>query len=215
MQNRLLIFLVIIAVGTIAFLLYASTTEAVYSSNSESAFSLEADPVQLPDSTNKIQPLKVHGTDFRFAIQASYKIDGLLVSKHRYRHGWMKDISPFDYALVWGKVPDYLPYLKFSQAYRYCMFNYKLASPVDKNYVERHLSNNHLIPANNNIRKAFKTARKHDIVQLEGYLVNVTADNKKWGIGYWNTSLQRNDTGDGACEIIYVTRLQVGTKVFE
>jgi len=39
---------------------------------------------------------------------------------------------------------------------------------------------------------------------MRGYLVNVTGPN-----GFnWNTSLRRDDTGNGACELFYVQALE-------
>jgi hypothetical protein len=44
----------------------------------------------------------------------------------------------------------------------------------------------------------------NDLVELEGYLVYVKGDNFTW-----NSSLTRNDTGDGACEVLYVEKISV------
>ncbi|MEI9898720.1 MAG: hypothetical protein WDN28_33905 [Chthoniobacter sp.] len=43
-----------------------------------------------------------------------------------------------------------------------------------------------------------------EIVTMQGYLVNA---GKTGGID-WTTSLSRIDTGNGACEVIYVTGIQ-------
>jgi hypothetical protein len=45
--------------------------------------------------------------------------------------------------------------------------------------------------------------------------VNVDAAKNGQTVATWNTSTTRSDTGNGACEIVYVTRLQVGERVFE
>jgi hypothetical protein len=49
---------------------------------------------------------------------------------------------------------------------------------------------------------------------MEGYLVNI---NGMVGNGTvrWNSSLTRNDTGDGACEVFYVKRAVLDGKVYE
>ena len=47
-----------------------------------------------------------------------------------------------------------------------------------------------------------------DHIKIKGYLVNVTASNSKNDVIWWNSSTIRSDTGDGACELIYVTDLE-------
>jgi len=43
--------------------------------------------------------------------------------------------------------------------------------------------------------------RRHDLVSLEGYLVEIAGPE-----GYhWRSSLSRDDTGGGACEVMWVT----------
>jgi hypothetical protein len=47
--------------------------------------------------------------------------------------------------------------------------------------------------------------RVNDWVTLEGQLVQVVFQE-----GTWTSSLTRSDSGDGACEILYVTRIRSG-----
>jgi hypothetical protein len=44
--------------------------------------------------------------------------------------------------------------------------------------------------------------RVGQIVTLDGYLVNATGPEGRT----WNSSLTRDDTGNGACELIYVEK---------
>ena len=44
-----------------------------------------------------------------------------------------------------------------------------------------------------------------DYLELKGYLVDVDHDSG-W---MWRTSMSRTDSGDGACEIVYVESLSV------
>jgi hypothetical protein len=49
-----------------------------------------------------------------------------------------------------------------------------------------------------------KRLRRGEFVAMRGYLVNVTGPN-----GFsWNTSLRRDDTGNGACELFYVEAIE-------
>jgi hypothetical protein len=57
-----------------------------------------------------------------------------------------------------------------------------------------------MIPGSSWLEKELKQIRHGDIVQLNGYLVDVDADSG-W---HWRTSLSRDDSGNGACEIVYL-----------
>jgi hypothetical protein len=214
MPPRLLLIFGIAAICIIAFLAYSNITEPTVVNSDDSAFDISGDPIQFPDST-QLPAVSYNGSQFEFTVKAKYDINGMLVSKHRYPRGLMRNLSPYDYALVWGKVPEQLEHLKFSQAYRYCLFSFKGIAPVDKQYIQNHMSNNHMIPSTPNLRKALKTARKGDLVGIEGYLVNVKATQGNRVLSRWKTSTVREDTGDGACEIIYVTRLRIKDKIYE
>jgi len=52
--------------------------------------------------------------------------------------------------------------------------------------------------------KKIKNLNVNDHIKLIGYLVKVNFDN-----GTWESSLTRTDTGNGACEIMYVTDVEV------
>jgi hypothetical protein len=214
-SDQILIGIAVAVVAAVAFFIL-STTDHAYSRPAEGAvITLQDDPVQAADSTTTLKPITEGSLEHRLTVKAAYRLSGMLVSKHRYRLGKMTRLAPWDYAVAWGKTIDWLPYLSFSQASRYCFFKYKLSSPVDRKYVESHMSNNHLIPATPNLRRAFKLAKKRQPVMVEGYLVNVRTYRKDSETGIWNTSLIRDDIGQGACEIIYVTRLQLGDQIYE
>lgn len=47
--------------------------------------------------------------------------------------------------------------------------------------------------------------RKHEVITLQGTLVQVEADDG-WK---WTSSLSRTDTGDGSCEVVLVDSLSI------
>ena len=79
----------------------------------------------------------------------------------------------------------------------------------DVENVERSASNNHIIPADDRIKRTVLKIRRGDRVKLEGYLVDVKAADDKGNTFTWNSSTTRTDTGDGACELIYVTKAEI------
>ncbi len=62
----------------------------------------------------------------------------------------------------------------------------------------------HLIPATSDIEDQLEDVRAGHIVRLRGLLVNVSGPNG-WT---WNTSLTREDSGAGACELFYVESVE-------
>lgn len=58
----------------------------------------------------------------------------------------------------------------------------------------------HMVPADAAVARALKRVRVGDVVTLDGYLIE--AD--KPGGWKWRSSLTREDTGSGACELVYV-----------
>jgi hypothetical protein len=77
--------------------------------------------------------------------------------------------------------------------------------PIPREEIERSSANMHLVPADDAVAKRLKSVRKGDIVSLSGYLIAVEGDD-----GFrWRSSLTREDTGNGACELIWVERLGV------
>jgi hypothetical protein len=56
------------------------------------------------------------------------------------------------------------------------------------------------VPADSDVWRKLRKLRVGDVVKLEGMLVNLENPD----VGTRTTSLTRDDTGAGACEIIYV-----------
>ena len=65
-------------------------------------------------------------------------------------------------------------------------------------------TNIHLIPANKEILKQIKDISSNDIYFLSGYLVTAKCSN-----GFFRgSSTVRNDSGNGACEQLYVEEIK-------
>jgi hypothetical protein len=175
---------------------------------------IDQDPLQ-DSSIREAMPVLHFGKKMIvLSAKAKYQIDGVLVSKKRYYRGFMSDLAPYDFALIWADVPNLQDQLKFKQVVRYCLFYLKKDATVDPLYVQNHMSNNHLIPASKNIRKAMRKAKKGDLIRLQGHLVDVEASHGGRLLSTWRSSETREDTGSGACEIIYVTSLRINDMVY-
>ncbi|MGC9361891.1 MAG: hypothetical protein ACP5F3_03090 [Candidatus Syntrophosphaera sp.] len=181
----------------------------------EDAINVLAEPLQEEARWEALPTFEIGGKRIFLASVARYRIDGILVAKKRHRLGWAGRLAPWDHAIAWGNIRHMLPHVKFRQSGRYCSFRYAAGAPVNGQYVQNHTSNNHLIPANKNILRALSRAKKGREIGLEGYLVDVTATQNGSVAGTWNTSRTRADGGNGACELIYVTRLRLDDTVYE
>ena len=71
------------------------------------------------------------------------------------------------------------------------------------------LSNNHLLTDNDTIKQALMDAETGDHIRLKGLLAEY--DNKTNGFKR-GTSVTRNDTGNGACETIYLNEFTIVNK---
>ena len=60
-----------------------------------------------------------------------------------------------------------------------------------------------MLPANDEVARALRAVRKDDTVRIDGWLVQAEAADG-WR---WRSSTTREDTGAGACELVYVCRI--------
>ncbi len=202
----------------LAFLLpFLSGCEKPHPSGTETEeIDVSRDPLQTPNPSGEPIIKEIKNGHLTLTPMAEYRVSGVAVGKKTYDGGWESQISPYDLAIVWGKLaePAYDKYIEYWQSNRWYFFRYKEASPFDHSYVVTHSGNHHTIPANYNVRKALGSIRKNDKVTLEGYLVNVKGTYRGKPV-FWNTSLSRNDTGNGSCELFYVSKVRIDTSVYE
>jgi hypothetical protein len=136
----------------------------------------------------------------------SFQIEARVLAAEHYSLGREADLSPVDLALGWGKMSDeaILKDIKISQSNRFYYWRVD-EFPIPRREIETQSANMHMIPADAKIEKVLKSIRPGQIVKLSGDLVQINASDG-W---HWKSSLTREDTGAGACEIIYVKSLTV------
>jgi hypothetical protein len=143
---------------------------------------------------------------YRVTPLASFEIEARVLSRERYRFGRAAELSPIDLALGWGpmsaqEVIDQLDISQSNRYYRWRTDRLPLPAPL----ISSHSANMHIIPAADPIEDALMKLRKGHIVRMGGYLIQATAPDG-W---HWRSSLTREDTGGGACEIVLVNRIAV------
>lgn len=130
-----------------------------------------------------------------------------VLSRENYNIGETAKISPVDFALGWGKMADPNVYKQISirQSNRWYYWRYENTPPIPHREIETQSANTHLIPATQAIAEQLAKIDRDDLIQLKGHLVEVTGEN-----GFvWRSSLSREDTGNGACELMLVEEVSV------
>jgi len=137
---------------------------------------------------------------------ASFALQARVLSAERYYFDRESDLAPVDLALGWGPMSDssVLSKISISQGGRFYYWHVS-EFPIPRRDIEINSANMHLIPATSEVEGQIKRARVGDIVHLSGYLVEVRADDG-WR---WVSSLTREDTGAGACEVVWVEQFDL------
>jgi hypothetical protein len=142
---------------------------------------------------------------YRLTALAGYDVTARVLSKESYYFGREADLAPLDFALGWGAMSDdkVLAAISISQSKRFYYWHVN-EYPIPREEIESNSANTHLIPSNSTIEKRLKAVRPGAVVHLRGYLVKAEA-NDGWR---WTSSLSRNDTGSGACELLWVQTVE-------
>ena len=117
-------------------------------------------------------------------------------------------LSPMDLALGWGEMSEeaVINALKMKQSGRWYHYSWSTPSPPIplRNIIEQS-ANTHLIPANAEVEQIMETVVKGDRVRLSGVLVAARRPDG-WR---WRSSLSRKDSGNGACELLWVEKIEI------
>jgi|JRYD01.1.fsa_nt_gb hypothetical protein len=162
---------------------------------------VDRDPIQAPTHA---RPFALG--EFEITPRAEYDIEARVLSVEPYKFDRGAKLSPLDFAVGWGPMSDsaVLEHFRITQSARFFTL-YPGEAAIDIRTALLGSANMHLIPSTSRVRKQLEAVRPGNVVQLRGYLVNVTGPN-----GYtWNTSLTREDTGAGACELFYVETVEM------
>lgn len=172
------------------------------------AIEINQEPEQYPAEDVQEFVFQPHKNKYLIKPRAEYFLSGVVLGKEKYVYDRGADIAPYDLAIAWNKLVLTKLYkqLKWSQSGRWYHWRYDEDFPFDNTFVARHSANNHIIPANPNIRAALGLIRKGENIDLSGLLVNVSqAEGEEFT---WNSSLSREDDGGGSCEVFYVTEIR-------
>jgi hypothetical protein len=135
-----------------------------------------------------------------------FRIEARVLASETYRSDREADLSPVDLALGWGAMSDsaVLDKIRINQSGRFYYWHVD-EFPIPRQEIEQSSANMHMIPADGMIERRLKAVRPGQTVRIDGWLVEARSSDG-WR---WRSSLTRNDTGAGACEVIFVRDLQV------
>jgi hypothetical protein len=156
-----------------------------------------------PQQTNIENGEKLQMGRWTLTIRASYQLTARVLAREPYHFDPMADLVPEDLALGWGPMSDsrVLRTIDISQSDRFYYWHARPATLIARDAIITHSANTHVIPQTRSIAKALARLRPGEVVTLTGDLVDAVRDDGRW----LKTSLVRNDTGAGACEVMLVT----------
>lgn len=144
--------------------------------------------------------------DYVIQPLAEFSVHARVLSRERYFLGRESDLAKFDLALGWGQMSDenILSHFSISQSGRWYWWRADTL-PIPKNEVISSSANMHMIAADEYVARQIKRVRRGSIVKFSGYLVEVKGDDG-WS---WRSSLSRTDSGNKACEVVFVQDFEI------
>jgi hypothetical protein len=159
------------------------------------------EPVQVDlDSSETIEHEGYH-----LLPRAEFSATVRVLHREHYSRGQYAELMPTDFAVGWGPMSDsaVLSGIEISQGNRFYYWRTE-TWPIERRDIERHSANWHVIAANDSVREALSSVRVGSLVELKGRLVDIEGPE-----GGMRTSMTRNDTGAGACEILLAASARV------
>lgn len=137
---------------------------------------------------------------------AQFALTARVLHRENYYFDRLSRLVPTDLALGWGRMSDsaVLSTIGIEQGDRF-FFWHTAAFVIPRREIETHSANMHLIPATAAVAHRLKQVRAGNLITLSGELVEAHS------AGGWSirSSLTRDDTGAGACELVWVESLDL------
>jgi hypothetical protein len=156
-----------------------------------------------PVQTDSNLPPVFRHEDYTVTPLARYSVTAVVLSRERYRNDRVADLSPVDLALGWGSMSmaGVINELRISQSGRWYEYRWSNEPPLEPGQMATHSANTHCLPATEEVRSELLAVKRHELVTLEGFLVEIAGPT-----GYrWRSSLTRSDSGARSCEVLWVT----------
>ena len=171
-------------------------------------------PIQTKEGVPELFDVTRKDVTYTVTPLFSYELWGMIVSYHDsasfidVSHKlWNDYINVKDVCVIWGKNVETGVYKRMTFRNRdfTCFYRYP-DRETGRIFTENCLSNNHLLPADPFVAASVERARKGDQVRFKGWLVSYGQKGTPYARG---SSTVRNDRGNGACEVVYVTEFEI------
>lgn len=204
----------IFMIGSLLLMVVAWWQEDRLPNPDQMAVQLAQEPVQTQIQRAAFQ---TSVGEITYTVQPLYDYDiyGLVVSKHNanswwdYIHReWNDQLNVTDLCVIWGDnaLQGHYRGIDFSSGQFTCYFQ----TSSNKAYAafnQAQLSNNHLLTDDPRIAKLLRNVRIGDQIHVRGMLAEYSHNH---GFAFKRgTSTVRTDTGNGACETIYVNSAEI------
>jgi hypothetical protein len=157
-----------------------------------------------PEQVNLDHGAVLSQGDTTLTTRAHFDITARVLSRKDYSWGDDASLIPEDLALGWGRMSDsaVLANIEITQSGRF--YHWHVTDfPIPRREIETSSANMHMIPADAGVKHQLEQVHVGQIVHIEGFLVDASRPDG-W---HWNTSMTREDTGAGACELVFVESL--------
>jgi hypothetical protein len=158
------------------------------------------------DIGNRIHEIKLN--DATIIPLAGFSLQARVLGRENYAFGEEAEFSPIDLALGWGPMAELgmAEKLNISQSGRFYRYSWgNEGPPIPQDAIVTHSANMHMVPADNAVAKQLKRVSQDDVITLHGWLIRIEKPNG-WR---WQSSLTRSDSGNGACELVYVCAVDI------
>jgi hypothetical protein len=138
---------------------------------------------------------------------AGFSIVARVLGREDYHFGRESDYSPSDLALGWGPMAaeGLGDRLGISQGGRWYRYRWDSSGPpIAPALIARHSANMHMVPADAAVASALSRVDEGQLLRIDGWLLRIEGDDG-WR---WQSSLNRDDVGAGACELVLVCSIQ-------
>jgi hypothetical protein len=173
------------------------------------------EPEQLP-VPRKPLTTTVGGVTYRIDPLYSYDLHGLVVSRHDsggwmdYIHReWNDHLNVVDLCVIWGRnaVTGSYRDIDFSSGQFVCYWQTSSQTAYAA-FDPSAISNNHLLTDDPRVAKQLRAVRVGDQIRFRGYLAEYSHNHGGQPFQR-GTSTVRTDTGNGACETVYVQDIEI------
>jgi hypothetical protein len=153
-------------------------------------------------TTSASAPWNAYG--YQITPLEKFDFEARVLRTEHYSMDRESQLSPVDVALGWGPMATtaVADRVEITQSNRFYYWHVK-EFPIPRREIEINSANMHMVPANAEVERTLRSLRSGQRVTFSGYLIEARA-NDGWR---WKSSLTREDTGAGACELVWVDKM--------